>query len=260
MSKSLRIRAAEARAVVRLVAKAAAMRHTPEEQRRATIDALCELLGGQTGFFIGLDEYGPGRTPVTRWADPSTHMDGASLGYVRQMRREFPTETDIAAGEIRRMMRDTGAPTMLGLAADVGWGNYQVCKDLADTLRFRDLLVPFFRFGEGNLSAVALSVHRRGDARPFGEREVRLARFVAGELRHALLAGQLGAWARPAAATLTPRQEQAYVLVMKGLAAKQIARRMGLSVHTVREHLSGMYRRLGVEGRDELMARAVAER
>jgi DNA-binding CsgD family transcriptional regulator len=43
-------------------------------------------------------------------------------------------------------------------------------------------------------------------------------------------------------------------LVADGLAAKQMARRLGLSVLTVNDHLNATYRKVRVSGREELLA------
>jgi len=58
-----------------------------------------------------------------------------------------------------------------------------------------------------------------------------------------------GAWCG-----LTRRESEVLELVAGGLAAKQIARRLGLSVLTVNEHLRATYRKAGINGRDELLA------
>ncbi|MFF4726222.1 LuxR C-terminal-related transcriptional regulator [Streptomyces mirabilis] len=41
---------------------------------------------------------------------------------------------------------------------------------------------------------------------------------------------------------------------LEGLAAKNIARRLELSQHTVNDHSRAVYRKLGVSGREELFA------
>jgi DNA-binding CsgD family transcriptional regulator len=58
-----------------------------------------------------------------------------------------------------------------------------------------------------------------------------------------------GAWCR-----LTPRESGVLALLVRGLAAKQIARRLSLSQLTVNDHLRAVYRKAGVSGRDELLA------
>ena len=60
-----------------------------------------------------------------------------------------------------------------------------------------------------------------------------------------------GAWCG-----LTSREAQVVELVARGLATKQVARRLGLSIHTANDHLRAAYRKAGVGSRDELLALA----
>lgn len=53
---------------------------------------------------------------------------------------------------------------------------------------------------------------------------------------------------------LTAKETQVLPLVEAGLAAKQIARRLDLSVLTVNDHLRSIYRKAGVRGREELLS------
>ncbi len=53
---------------------------------------------------------------------------------------------------------------------------------------------------------------------------------------------------------LTDRETGVLRLLVRGLAAKQIARRLGISVLTVGDHQRSIYRKAGVRGRDELVA------
>ncbi|WP_206681270.1 response regulator transcription factor [Actinomadura sp. J1-007] len=54
---------------------------------------------------------------------------------------------------------------------------------------------------------------------------------------------------------LTPRERTITGHVLEGLATKQIARRMELSAHTVHDHFKSIYRKTGVQAREELLAR-----
>jgi DNA-binding CsgD family transcriptional regulator len=59
--------------------------------------------------------------------------------------------------------------------------------------------------------------------------------------------------ARPAAAAgLSEREAEIAVLAASGLASKEIAVRLGLSVRTVSNHLQSVYTKLGVSGREHL--------
>jgi DNA-binding CsgD family transcriptional regulator len=53
---------------------------------------------------------------------------------------------------------------------------------------------------------------------------------------------------------LTARQAQLLELLIAGLAGKQIARRLELSLQTVNDHLKSIYRKAGVHGREELLS------
>jgi DNA-binding CsgD family transcriptional regulator len=69
------------------------------------------------------------------------------------------------------------------------------------------------------------------------------------------------AW--PAAHDLPPRLAETLAALFEGLPEKEIARRMGLSPHTVHDYVKTLYRRFRVQSRAELVAlalRAAAER
>jgi DNA-binding CsgD family transcriptional regulator len=53
---------------------------------------------------------------------------------------------------------------------------------------------------------------------------------------------------------LTDRETDVLRLLVRGLAAKQIARRLAISVLTVGDHQRSLYRKAGVHGRDELVS------
>ena len=52
----------------------------------------------------------------------------------------------------------------------------------------------------------------------------------------------------------TPRQHEVLHLLLQGHLVKQIARRLGLSPHTVEDHLKTLYRKTGVNSHQELIA------
>jgi DNA-binding CsgD family transcriptional regulator len=54
---------------------------------------------------------------------------------------------------------------------------------------------------------------------------------------------------------LTPRERQVMLLLLGGDSRKQLAAKLALSEHTVADHLKGIYRKLGVRSRAELLAK-----
>ncbi len=55
---------------------------------------------------------------------------------------------------------------------------------------------------------------------------------------------------------LTVRETQVVALLLEGLSNKGIARQLGLSPETVKEHLGRIYHKLDVSGRTELFSQA----
>jgi DNA-binding NarL/FixJ family response regulator len=56
----------------------------------------------------------------------------------------------------------------------------------------------------------------------------------------------------PTEGALTPRERELITLVMEGLDNKYLAERMGISVETVKRHLSNIFSKLGVDTRLQL--------
>jgi DNA-binding CsgD family transcriptional regulator len=59
---------------------------------------------------------------------------------------------------------------------------------------------------------------------------------------------------------LTPREVEVLALVGEGASNKAVARRLGISAHTVKFHLEAVFRKLGVATRAEAVARGLRQR
>ena len=64
----------------------------------------------------------------------------------------------------------------------------------------------------------------------------------------------------PGATLLTPREVEILALVGEGASNKAVARRLGISAHTVKFHLEAVFRKLGVATRAEAVARGLRQR
>lgn len=62
------------------------------------------------------------------------------------------------------------------------------------------------------------------------------------------------------AALLTPREVEILAMVGDGASNKAVARRLGISAHTVKFHLEAVFRKLGVATRAEAVARGLRQR
>jgi DNA-binding CsgD family transcriptional regulator len=99
-------------------------------------------------------------------------------------------------------------------------------------------------------------------AEPADERASRLEGHlwrIALEVQAAEIGGRRGLrehwWADPALAGLSERQMEILRRVVRGERVPDIAQELVITASTVRNHLSGIYRKLGVHSRSELMLR-----
>ena len=75
-----------------------------------------------------------------------------------------------------------------------------------------------------------------------------------------VIARRLAANGKEKPNTLTPRQREILRLLALGLENKQIARRLGIGVHTVKTHVSRVLAKLGVASRTEAVVVALRDR
>ncbi|MFO1062918.1 MAG: LuxR C-terminal-related transcriptional regulator [Pirellulales bacterium] len=59
--------------------------------------------------------------------------------------------------------------------------------------------------------------------------------------------------------SLPKRQREVLALLLRGLSLKEIAKRLGISPHTVNDYTKALYRRFQVSGRSELLALFIAD-
>ncbi len=118
--------------------------------------------------------------------------------------------------------------------------------------------------------ALAAGEREAAEALRAGARGVLLRGASPGAIAAALLAvargltvldGELaGELVRPPAAAprepLTPREREVLALLAEGLANKAIAARLGISEHTAKFHVNGIFGKLGVESRAEAIVQA----
>lgn len=110
---------------------------------------------------------------------------------------------------------------------------------------------------EGQLTTSGLMFHRATGAKPFGDRERFLLHLVASEVRWLHHAGT-DVPAKNRVADLPPRQYEVMLMLLAGDSASQIGDKLGVSVHTVREHMKQLYQRFGVQSDGEFVAQFIS--
>ena len=92
---------------------------------------------------------------------------------------------------------------------------------------------------------------------PFDARHGRLLRLFHAELAR-LWRAEVMRRARDPSADLPPRLRQTLAALVAGDSEKQVARRLGISPHTVHNYVKALHQRFGVNSRGELLAAANA--
>ena len=98
-----------------------------------------------------------------------------------------------------------------------------------------------------------LNLSRATHDRPYSVRERRMLRLFGREITD-LLGVKLVVVRDPDSEGLSPRMRQVLQCLSEGDSEKQVARRLGISPHTVHTYIKQLHRRFGVSSRGELLA------
>jgi DNA-binding CsgD family transcriptional regulator len=139
------------------------------------------------------------------------------------------------------------------LLPDQEWYRSPFVAEYRRRWRLDDSIYGGTRSAIGNYAGIGL--FRAWGKRPFSEEDAQLAELFAEGCRGAVFAG--GGRLRPA---LSPRQEETLQCLLTGDSAKQIADKLGLSIHTVGDYIKAVYRAHGVNSRAELLTRLLGPR
>ena len=258
MSKRYTPTAAEQLRVMRLLCDAAAVKADPVAQRRLLVDGLNALLHTRSGWFYVVDDFVPGGRPVMRHQVMDSDPDPDLLRSMRGLGADLPMEAEPFADHALRDPR----PLQLWTREQVmghpdAPARYARSLSLYDAGRLVDGAVGLYRDGPGDRRVVGVAMHRIGRGHRFRPRDHALLAFAVRELRELVRRGHFPLDG-PAPEVLPPRLREVLDRLLRGDGVKQIARELGLSVWTVREHIQRLYRHFGVGSRDELMSRFVS--
>jgi DNA-binding CsgD family transcriptional regulator len=261
MSRSTQPTFEQVRALHRLIGDARAATADLTAQGRLLVDGACRLLGADQGFFAQFADWRVGRVPRGVNTVHGSVQDARVAAFTAQFYREQAASAD-AMGAAMFDATAAGPPTTGAFAwSDVRHTrkqqDYPAFYALLDEMQFVDILDPAATSADASI--VTLSLHRLGKrAKAFGAREKLVAALLAQELKWLRDTGRLALLrAQPAtdAPDLTPRLAAVYRLLLTDRSAKQIAADLGLSVHTARDYIDQVYKRIGVSSREELLVR-----
>jgi DNA-binding CsgD family transcriptional regulator len=255
MGKSQRLRLSDVRGVFRLLGECRELGDDSLEWRRHLLTRLCHSIGSSVGITTEAGLADP------RW--PMKLQEPVDVGFTDSAERavwlEFQRNPDNFRNPL--LSRILALPTRLStltreqVVEDRVWYRCAAFNDYFRRANHDDGLWSRLRLpGLNHVHMVTL--HRRVGDRGFGPRDRRLLHLLHLELGP-LLGTALAPAGEPGPAGLPPRSRQTLESLLRGDSEKETARRLGLSVHTVHEYVTALYRHFGVCSRAELLARFV---
>ena len=203
----------------------------------------------------------PAHSPYAIVLDDHPLVGRGVAPYLAAVRPELLVHVATAWAQVQQQLQANGCP--LVLVADVWLAN---SNSLATLAQWRSQCpgTPWLAISGDDdplmqarvRSAGAQGfVHKQATPEVFG---LAFAAMLAGgqwfETSREASANQPREWAvSPADLSLTPRQGEILALVLRGLPNKRIALTLCLSESTVKEHLTGIFERLGVKSRVEIL-------
>lgn len=256
--KSSTMRAQDWRAVLRLAGECRELGNDPIAWRRHLIEALCELTDadlGASGEMAGCRSLAVRDMGVAHWMREGVADPIAVEAAAAEFRRD-PAWTPTILEYLRRNVDDDGsclARTDVVEHRDwYGSHDYQVVYRPCNL----DHVLWCFRNipGAAGDESSGLIMTSRAGRRDFSPRDRALVREVHAAVAP-MIGGPLARFADPSPADLPARARPVLACLLEGDGDKQIAARLGLSVHTVNEYTKAIYRHFGVRSRPELLAR-----
>jgi DNA-binding CsgD family transcriptional regulator len=255
MSQSVRPTHQQVLDVMRLMADVAALKGDPPQQRQVLIDGLSRIVGTNQGLFFVGDGWKPGAEARVAHMTVGTHHDQLFMHYLGEVGARMPLTADAfldhSIGDPSPHQTWSFQRVLAGQDAQRKYDTFAAVKDAG---RVREGIVTVARVGEDRI--VSLAMHQFGGARTPTDRQRALAMFATQEIERLVVKGHLPLPPVPSAG-LPPRLTQVLDRLLSGRAPKQIARELGLSIWTVREHVQRIYRYYSVSGREELTARFI---
>jgi DNA-binding CsgD family transcriptional regulator len=259
MSKRREPTMGEMMRIMRLLADVAALKPRLGPQRQLLIDGINDIIGTNQSFLYVAEGWRAGDEPRFIHRTLTTHQDPVFLKYMADFGSRLPLTADpfgsTSIGDPRPVQVWTFADVLPDLAAERSYPDFM---EIRRGGRVSDGVVSFYRDQEGDGAGkaariIGVGMHQFGAAGRLCPRQLELVRFAITEIRDLVRRGHLGF--APVPPPLPPRLQEVLEHLLAGHAPKAIARKLELSLWTVREHIQRLYKHFDVSGRDELMAR-----
>ena len=238
------------RMVVRILGDIAAMAGSPDEKRNHLMRELGVLLDVDTWLWGVAPLLEPGKQPVYLFQNAGGIDDDRMALMLRAI--EHP-ETGAMTAPIARAMIESGHVTRLRQdIIDDDWFLNSAASPLWRAANVGPILFSLRPIPGVGTSVIAF--YRPVSAPLFTPREARIAHIVLTEVAWLHEAGMPHAVARDVP-VLSPRTRHVLFELVAGRPRKQIAADLGISIHTVNDHMKKIFSHFGVQSQVQLIAR-----
>ena len=251
MSLTPQIDEQEARDIVRLIGNVALREGSRNDRRKLLIDGLAEMIGADSWLWFTSAHTEAGEQPVMTFLMRNGLTDEQFT--LLMSASELPDTAKLIAPFFEEINKTGGLTTRLQQQI--------VCMDeftasATFELWSRANIGPAILSAKpGNSGQVSMiGFYRTSGSEPFSERESRIAHITLSEIPS--LHTDTGAPSlKGEVMALSPRLREVMNCLIQGYGRKAIARHLDLSVHTVGDYVSQLYRRFGVHSQAELIRR-----
>ena len=245
--RGLPISDADITAIVRLIGEVAGMTEPLPQRRRALMAKIAALIEADVWVWVHSAGWEAG-TPFV--------LGGLDGGWIDDDERNRVMHANSSAEWIKNYRAGIKPGTMQTLLFDKshpGWQGGRLHEQLVRPTGFEHLLFSMFPLRDGVYSGWGL--HRRQGRSPYTPREVAIVHLILGQLDW-LHEYDTPAVAKDAAAgRLSPRAQEVLFHLLGGDRRKTIARKLGISEHTVNDYFKTLHKTFNVSTRAELMAK-----
>ncbi len=249
MGRSNRYTEAEVRRMLNLAREIAELPGDPRLRTRHMLEGLGRMVGAKGGTsFRARHDFIRNKRRITILTGQSTGMEDAAAQDVlgRYMATMLPTDP-LGEPLYSRPERQVtmGREQMMNRTL---WHNSAHFNEVRRGIGIDDCIATKITLGAGG-QVLTFCLHRALGDIPFTPRQWQLVDLFHSEM-HRLLDVPLP----NLQAQLAPRLRQVLECLRSGDGAKQIAWKLGLSIHTVRGYIKEIYQQFNVSGRGELLA------
>jgi DNA-binding CsgD family transcriptional regulator len=256
MSRSQRLRLKDVRDAYRLIGECREVAALAEPGRpwwRHMISGLCPLVGAQVGIAGVFRNFATPQQQILA-VEELGWSGRAERAHFLRYQADGGERRDPAFGQFAQQLHwPLVTRSREQLLGDAEWRNSAIYNEYLKPAGIDGKIMSLCALpGDGAMSHL-LTLKRPPGQREFGAREMRLVHLFHHELND-VLGAKLVCPSPPAADALPPRLRQVLAGLLEGDSEQQIALQLGISPHTVHEHVKRLHRRFGVASRGELLA------